>query len=413
MTPDAVQNFHPAADSARVIAEAYTVSLIAFLPLLVAGASVIVLSRRSAFVQATIWRCAVVATAALCLARLLPHREVLWMLPDGLAAPLVSLERAAMTGADPQLPSQAGELLAIVPRQSWPQSLVALYLAGLVLAAVRLQRGKRAVRRLVQSARPVTTRSWNVALHRARRACDIRGEITLVESDRTRTPFACGTLQRVIVVPVAARTWTGEEREAALLHEMAHHKRRDVFFAELAMWLGVVLWFHPAVRVMTRRAAHWAEVAADDVVLARGIRSSTYAALLARIAQSLAPQAIPHPAAGFVHGGLRARLQRIVHLRDREGAPGRAHAGYRVVVTAMLAAIPLGAVQLAPTRTVLDSLMLDGRWDTRAYAVTRLAQRADSIEVARAAASHDPSPRVRAWAARAVARHPIDARFRR
>jgi hypothetical protein len=42
--------------------------------------------------------------------------------------------------------------------------------------------------------------------------------------------------------------------------------------------------------------------------------------------------------------------------------------------------------------------MLDARWESRAYAVLGLAQRQDSIGVARSAAELDPNPRVRAWA---------------
>jgi beta-lactamase regulating signal transducer with metallopeptidase domain len=402
MAPEALTRLLPSsADSARVIVEAYTVSLIALVPLGLAGVAVLVLSRRAAAVHAAIWRCAIAATVVLCVARLLPHRLIIWMLPDGLAAPIVSLERAAITGADQQA---AG---VVTDAAIWPQLLVALYLSGVLVTTLRALAGIRFARSIVASARPADRHLWDRALQRARRACGVTQEVRLVESDRTRTPFACGGVRPVIVMPIDARHWTHEERAAALMHEMAHHKRRDVLFAELSVWLGVLLWFHPAVWVMTRRAGYWAEMAADDVVLGRGIKRSVFAALLVRISNLGTSGNPPRPATSFVHGTLRARLQRIVHALDAGAAPSRTDPAFRVVAVAMLGALPLGAVQLAPTKTVLASLMLDGRWDTRAYAVTRLAQRPDSIDVARQAASHDPSPRVRAWAARAVALQPI------
>jgi len=49
-------------------------------------------------------------------------------------------------------------------------------------------------------------------------------------------------------------------------------------------------------------------------------------------------------------------------------------------------------------RGVLTTLMADTRWESRAYAVLGLAQRADSVAVARSVAEQDPSPTVRAWA---------------
>jgi hypothetical protein len=66
--------------------------------------------------------------------------------------------------------------------------------------------------------------------------------------------------------------------------------------------------------------------------------------------------------------------------------------------------IPLATARLAPTRQVLTSLMGETRWESRAWAVVRLAQRADSVDVARSAARHDPDPAVRAWARYALAR---------
>ena len=67
-------------------------------------------------------------------------------------------------------------------------------------------------------------------------------------------------------------------------------------------------------------------------------------------------------------------------------------------VSTFAVAGPVSAVQLAPSREVLTTLMLDARWESRAYAVVGLAQRRDTIAVARSAAELDPNPRVRAWA---------------
>jgi hypothetical protein len=80
-----------------------------------------------------------------------------------------------------------------------------------------------------------------------------------------------------------------------------------------------------------------------------------------------------------------------------------------VLCTVSLAAAiigPLATARLAPTRDVLTSLMRETRWESRAWAVQRLAQRADSVDVARSAARHDPDPAVRAWARYALARGP-------
>ncbi|HEY6223494.1 MAG TPA: hypothetical protein VIW26_06905, partial [Gemmatimonadales bacterium] len=96
-------------------------------------------------------------------------------------------------------------------------------------------------------------------------------------------------------------------------------------------------------------------------------------------------------------GTLRARLAAVLDVRRDIRSPARRWAAAAAVVTLGVAG-PTSAVQLAPTRSVLTTLMGDSRWESRAWAVLGLAQRPDSIAVARSAAELDPSPSVRAWA---------------
>jgi hypothetical protein len=103
--------------------------------------------------------------------------------------------------------------------------------------------------------------------------------------------------------------------------------------------------------------------------------------------------------------GLPERLASIVDTRRDRRAPGRLARSIAVMATLLMAG-PAGAARLAPSKDVLTALMGDPRWDSRAYAVVGLAQRADSIHVARAASQSDPSPRVRAWARLALDQSP-------
>lgn len=144
------------------------------------------------------------------------------------------------------------------------------------------------------------------------------------------------------------------------------------------------------------------ECAADDRVLATGTRASSYAALL-----GLHCWHVPSGAAAVAlrdrgNGLLRHRLRRVTSRRSRS-VPTALVRGMVLAAAAGLA-FPLGTVQLTPRRGVLAALMRDARWETRAFAVVRLAQRADTAAVAVAAASGDPSPEVRAAARAALLR---------
>ena len=143
-------------------------------------------------------------------------------------------------------------------------------------------------------------------------------------------------------------------------------------------------------------------------MLASGIRPSDYARLLVSAADTLRPRSAVRGVSVALarRAGLRERLAAIVDPRRDIRAPSRTCVVLATALTLLIAG-PIGTVRIAPTREVLTTLMRDARWESRAYAVVGLAQRRDSIEVARAAAQADPSPRVRAWAVYALAQHPL------
>jgi beta-lactamase regulating signal transducer with metallopeptidase domain len=213
-----------------------------------------------------------------------------------------------------------------------------------------------------------------------------------------------GQWRPVIVLPAGATTWAPSQRRAAILHELMHVRAADPAFAILARLACALFWFHPGAWWIASRLARDAELACDDRVLMAGVRRSDYAELLATALEG--SMRVPAGAVALVrHAGLRDRLGAIVDTSRVVRAPSRV-AGMAAMAATLFVATPVATVRVAPTRDVLTTLMQDSRWESRAYAVVRLAQRRDSVEVARAAARHDPSPRVRAWAQYALAQGP-------
>jgi hypothetical protein len=134
-------------------------------------------------------------------------------------------------------------------------------------------------------------------------------------------------------------------------------------------------------------------------VLNAGARRSDYAELLCKVAAALQPPVVPAVAelAFARRAGLRARLDAVLDTGHAVHPLARGWAAPAMLAT-LAAAGAMATVRITPSRAVLTTLMQDVRWESRAYAVVGLAQRADSIAAARSAAERDPSPRVRAWA---------------
>lgn len=381
------------ADSARAVGAVYTVSLLALLPIVVAAASALALRRARAEGRVLVWRAAIVLLLSMFVARPFIAQSLAWVVPAALATPMVALGRVQMAtstlmagGAPEHVSAGAGEAIRI---------LFALYLGGVILVLLPTAVMTARMRRVVTRAAAVGGRTQ---LERAKAQIGLRRRVRLFVSREVAVPLTWGAWRPVIVLPAATASWSDDERRVALLHELTHVRRNDWLFALAARVACALYWFHPGVWYVARRLRSDCEHACDDGVLASGVRASDYAALLVRAVDSLDTAAQPVAALALSRArGLRARLASIVDVTHSTVPIARSW-GHGAIIVTLALIWPMSAIRLAPSRGVLTSLMHDASWALRAYAVVGLAERPDSVAVAREAAELDPSPRVRAWA---------------
>ena len=382
------------ADSAQAVATVYTASLLITLPIVLAAFVAFVLRHASAQGRVLVWRSAIVALLVVFVGRQLPQHWVAWIVPDTLATPLVVLGRVQVTsGAD------GGDGRALVSGFYFAYLLGAsLVIARLVIASFRMWQ-------VARRARPLVNRDWRRALDDARSALGIARTVRLLSSDDVAVPMTWGVVHPIVVIPAVADDWNSEQRRIVLLHELAHIRSADWLFNLAGRAICALFWFHPGAWWIARGLRDDCELACDDRVIASGVQRSDYAELLIDAAERFLSM---EPALALSRKrGLRARLAAVLDVRHDVAPIARGWAMVAVLGTTVVAG-PMSAVRLAPTRSVLTTLMNDARWESRAYAVIGLARRADSVAVARTAAERDPSPRVRAWARYALGQ-PADA----
>jgi hypothetical protein len=143
------------------------------------------------------------------------------------------------------------------PATAW---LVAIWLAGALALGVRIVASHRRVRRIARSGT-----AFGPGLVCAG-----------IES-----PALYG---KTVLLPVAARTWPASQLELVALHEQAHAKRHDPLAQLVAEVACAVHWMNPLAWLAARRLRIERELAADDAVLAAGVRASSYAEVLLAVA---------------------------------------------------------------------------------------------------------------------------------
>lgn len=80
-------------------------------------------------------------------------------------------------------------------------------------------------------------------------------------------PMLAGLFHPVLLLP--EQPLSPKEVEYALLHELTHYRRRDIWLKALALWVRAIHWFNPLVWLMNRAIERDTELSCDEAVLRR------------------------------------------------------------------------------------------------------------------------------------------------
>jgi len=207
----------------------------------------------------------------------------------------------------------------------------------------------RAIRRLRLSTRIEIVEpsgSWMAALLKASETIGSRRCPRLGELDGLATPAVIGVLRPTVLLPRGwlARSPTRRD-EHALLHELAHVKRGDLWRDELWALLRAILWFHPLAWIAVGRLHALGEFQCDQTVArALGGDAPAYRDTLVLAARPLLTRPAP--------GGLRAFLSSpssiVVRIELLERAATRPLALVRCVSVGVAVVLAACVLPMAP-----------------------------------------------------------------
>lgn len=165
--------------------------------------------------------------------------------------------------------------------------------------------------------------------------------IAFGSSDEIDIPITFGLLRARVLLPADAESWPESRLDLVLLHEGAHVHRRDLLGHATGIAACCLLWWHPLVWRLARRAELEREHAADDRVLEGRPDPTSYARQLMEIAQRLEPA--DEPAFGIPmarRSQLRLRLGALLDERvDRRQPPTRALLGVAILTLLLLVSV--------------------------------------------------------------------------
>ena len=169
----------------------------------------------------------------------------------------------------------------------------------------------------------------------------------------TVTPQIVGLRRPVLLVPRdLLDTWSTAERDAVLLHELAHARRGDFGWNLLQRLMLALLWFHPAAWIIYRDVSREREACCDAWAVRHGASPTALVRALIGLADQRARPALSMAVAG--HGDLTARVHRLLGASRRESPS----AGLRAAAIALstLCFVALFAGRLGSTDPAIVDL---------------------------------------------------------
>ena len=290
--------------------------------LVVAAIAALTLRRDSAATRHLVWLLAMAAMLAVpVLSAMLPRWRVLpqWVdIPPARAVvstgpPAIARPAdGAMERARPAVPEEVASATATPPaipapaaaNWSWLDALTFVWSLGSCVLILRLLASRWMLGKTERQGTVIGWSGLSSPIHRRfandlEAACSqlrIGRPVTLfIHPDRT-IPLVWGILRYHLMLPAAAGHWGDEQLRSVLLHELAHIKRRDTRARLLAQIACALHWFNPLVWLAAWRLGVECERACDDLVLASGVRASTYAGHLLDVITGFSP-------AGWAHSG--------------------------------------------------------------------------------------------------------------
>lgn len=359
--------------------------------LMLAAIAALILRRDSAAIRHLVWLLAIVAMLVVpVLSAMLPEWRVLpeWAGlspepvvanpgPPSFARPedgaiegprnadLVDVEQPSATADHPaaerpdsQPASVTPEIISESAAGSWNRidALPVLWAIGFSVLILRLM----AARLMLRNSERNGTAIWSsrqppnvthdpviTALEAAYSQLGICRPVTLLIHPDKTIPVVWGLLRSRLLLPAAARHWSGEQLRSVLLHELAHVKRRDTIAQLLVQVACALHWFNPMVWFAAWRLGVERERACDDLVLASsGVRPSAYAGHLLEVVTGLSP-AHRTPSCGLAMARKSSLEDRLVAVLSE--SPNRRDVSVALAASALAIALGL-AVPIAMLR---------------------------------------------------------------
>jgi beta-lactamase regulating signal transducer with metallopeptidase domain len=187
------------------------------------------------------------------------------------------------------------------------------YFAGMVFMVLRSALSYRYTRSLRSSGRKVNG-DWQARLKRISALLGIQREVHFLQSDQVSGPLLIGILKPAVIVPIGMFTHLSVSQvESILIHELYHLKRLDHLVNIMQLFMEGVLFYNPAIWLISDIIRREREHSCDDGVVLTSNDPFDYAKALVKLAEQQQYVRLVPAAGGSRRHHFAARINRIIN----------------------------------------------------------------------------------------------------
>ena len=168
----------------------------------------------------------------------------------------------------------------------------------------------------IRRSKPISDPNTFALCYEIKRKSGYYPNVRFMENSSASVPFSVSVFWPTVILPSDHADWPQEELTNVLEHELAHIRRRDLFWQLFVQWAEVLLWFHPLFWYAKHRIRIEQELACDDAVLRSGGNAVQYADMLVEMAGAMATKKFCAPSVSLPITRAGAVKNRVASLLD-------------------------------------------------------------------------------------------------
>lgn len=152
-----------------------------------------------------------------------------------------------------------------VPQFTWLNLLVAVWIAGIIIYIFRfLRKYFKAIKVLTASPTVVDSKQSNM-LNKIAKDCKIKRKVSLIVTDKIKSPMTYGFFKPVVLFPV--NDYSDTEFYYIACHECCHIKNKDIIVKLLVEFYCAFFWWNPLVHLLKKDLVACLEIRCDKRAL--------------------------------------------------------------------------------------------------------------------------------------------------